>query len=120
MPIPTPTYAEWLQSESLWVTAEDGGIAAAWGDDALKAERLTGLATKVGADEEAVRQLAFMGLPMAREVHQLVGRFTPFIGKTITLLCNRLGYDAGLNVLVLGAVDNLGTGTSVVTVLRRI
>lgn len=120
MALPTATYAEWLRAESLWVTAEDAALAAAWGDDAPKAERLTGLATKVGADDEAVRQLAFMGQAMAREVHQLVGRFTPLIGKTITLICERLGYDAGLNVIVLGAVDNLATGMSAVTVLRRL
>lgn len=120
MTVPTVTFAEWLRAEALYASAESSAIAAAWGEDAPKSERITGLAASAHADEEATRQQAFMGVPMAKDQHKLVGQFTPYIGKVITLTCARLGYDAGINVFVLGAADDLQTGLSTVTVLRRL
>lgn len=120
MPIPGVTFAEWLRSEALYAYAEDAGIAASWGDDAPKSERITALASSAAATAEASRQLAFMNDPMAREQHTLKGRMAPYIGKTITLKNERLGYVNGLNVLVLSAQDDLGTGMSTITVLRRL
>lgn len=120
MPIPGVTYAEWLRSPALYMTAADGTTAANWGDDAPTSERLTALSNSGDADTEAARQRTFMGVPMAKEVHNVVGRFAPYIGKVITLTVARLGYDAGVEVLVLGAQDDLSTGLSQVTVLRKL
>lgn len=120
MPIPGATFAEWLRSPALYMTAADATTAANWGDDAPTSERITALSNSGDTDTEAGRQRTFMGLPMAKEVHQIAGRFAPYIGKVITLTLDRLGYDAGVAVLVLGAADDLATGLSQVTVLRRL
>jgi hypothetical protein len=120
MPIPGATFAEWLRAPALYMTAADAGTAAAWGDDAPTSERITPLANSADADAEAVRQRTFMGVPMAREVHAIKGRFAPYIGKVITITVERLGYDAGVQVFVLGAQDDLATGLSQVTVLRKL
>jgi hypothetical protein len=118
--IPTATYGEWLRAEALFVTTDSATLLANWGDDAPKSTRVTALASKAGADAESARQQTFMGQPMAREVHTVRGRFAPYIGKTVTMKGTRLGYDAGLDVIVLGAQDDLATGVSQVTVLRRL
>lgn len=120
MPIPGVTYAEWLRSPALYMTASDATTAANWGDDAPTSERITALANSGDADTEAGRQRTFMGVPMAKEVHSMVGRFQPYIGKVITITVARLGYDAGVQVFVLGAADDLATGLSQVTVLRKL
>lgn len=120
MIIPDATYAEWLQAQCLYKTAADAGIDGVWSDDAVKSERITALAGSADAAAEATRQQAFMGVPMAKEVHVMQGRFTPLIGRVITIQIAQLGYDAGLDVLLLGAQDNLSNNTSTVTVLRRL
>ena len=120
MTIPTPTYGEWLQDQALYVNAEDGVIAAAWGDEAPKGERISPLANRADAVLEAARQLTFMGQAFAKERHVIPGRFQPYIGQVINITCDMLGYQGGLDVLVLGAADNLATGMSSVTVLRRL
>lgn len=118
MAIPGVTYAEWLQAEALFSESVSAGIVAAWGDDALTSETITALASSAAAATEADRQLLFLAQALAIDVHDMAGRFTPYIGKTITIKCPRLGYDAGVACLVLGAVDDLGRGVSKVTVLR--
>lgn len=120
MAIPGATYAEWLRSPALFSQVTNGDVLAAWGDDAPKSERVTALAFSADAQDEAVRQLTFMDQAMVVERHQLRGRFGPYIGKTVTIKGPRLGYGAGLDVIVLGAQDVLSTGMSAVTVLRRL
>lgn len=119
MPIPGATFAEWLRSPALFKYAVDAAISAAWGDDAPRSERVTALANSTDALAEATRQLNFQKWPMAKEVHRgMKGKFQPYIGKVITIKTDRLGYAAGINVLVLGAQDDLASGLSTVTVLR--
>lgn len=118
MAIPGVTYAEWLQSESLFSESIDAAIAAAWGDEALTSETLTVLASSGAAQNESDRQLNFLKQPLAIDVHDMVGAFAPYIGKTVTITGPRLGYNAGVLCLVLGAVDDLAAGVSKVTVLR--
>jgi hypothetical protein len=120
VPIPGVTFAEWLRSPALWQFAGDVAIAAAWGEDAPQSERITALANSTDAAAEAVRQMAFQGIPMAKEEHRIKGRLAPYIGKVVTITTARLGYAAGLEVLVLGAQDDLATGMSAVTVLRKL
>ena len=57
---------------------------------------------------------------MAIDEHLLAGRWAACLGQVITVTAARLGYDAGVNVFVLGAQDDLATGLSRVTVLRRL
>lgn len=120
MSIPDATFAEWLQAQCLYQTAADATIDANWSDDAVKSERITALANSTDAADEATRQRTFMGIPMAKENHVLSGRFSPLIGQVITVTIAQLGYDAGLDVLVLAAQDDLATNLSTVTVLRRL
>lgn len=115
-----PIYAQWLQSEGLWAVTDDAVLKARWGDTGLTTQRMTTIALKADADAEAARQLAFMGPPAAIEEHLLVGQWAHLRGQVITLTINQLGYDAGLDVFLLGAEDDRATGTSRVTVLRRL
>lgn len=120
MTLVDPVFAQWLLAESLWALTTDEASATRWGDSALTKERQTTIATKEDAEAEAARQLAFMGGPMAIESHLLLGRWEPVRGQVITITGDRLGYDGGIDVFLLGAEDALGAGTSRVTVLRRL
>jgi hypothetical protein len=114
-----PIFAQWLQDEGLWSIAEDAGSVARWGDSAITAERMTSIAFKADAAAEAGRQLAFMGAPCVSEAHLLPGEWRGYVGQVITITIDKLGYDAGLDVFVLGVEDD-GSGLSTVTVLRRL
>ena len=114
-----PLFAQWLQSTADHVIRTDAGIAARWGDTALTTERVTGIATRVAASDEADRQLGFFSRgPFAVDVHQLLGTdWAADIGRVITLSIDRLGYDAGVDVFVLEVEADRTTGISSVTVL---
>lgn len=115
-----PVFAQWLQGDGLWVVKEDAAAVARWGDRAITAERMTSIATKAGAEAEATRQLAFLGGPHVIDVHELAGEWRSKRGQMITITGPYLGYDAGIDVFMLGAEDDLATGLSSVTVLRRL
>lgn len=115
-----PVFAQWLQDEGLWLVQQDAVLAARWGNLALTSERMTTIATKADAAAEATRQLAFLGPVAAIEEHLLVGEWAAWRGQVITLKIKQLGYDAGIDVFVLGAEDDRSAGTSRVTVLRRL
>lgn len=117
-----PIYAQWLMAEALFSVSSDATLNARWGSSAQTTERLTTIATDTDAAAEAARQIAFLGGngPLAIEEHELVGEWAGHLGQIITLTIDRLGYDAGLAVFVIGAQDNRATGTSTVTVIRRL
>lgn len=115
-----PVFAQWLMADCLWSMATDVAVAGRWGDSGLTKERQTTIATRADAEAEAARQLAFMAGPLVIDNHLLLGRWEPYRGQVITITCNRLGYDAGVDVFVLGAEDVMASGTSRVTVLRRL
>ncbi|RJF91139.1 hypothetical protein [Sphingomonas cavernae] len=115
-----PVFAQWLQSEGLWAIQTDAPRAAQWGEQAITAERMTALAFKADAVDEAARQLAFLGGPLAEDEHLLPGRWRHRKGQVVTLTIGRLGYDAGKAVFVLDAQDDLARGLSTVTVLCRL
>lgn len=115
-----PLFAQWLMSEGLWQLSEDAALRARWGDKALTSQRMTTIATKADATAEAARQLAFLGPACAIDEHLLLGAWGDYRGQVITLKVARLGYDAGVDVFVLGAQDDRASGTSRVTVLRRL
>ncbi|MFY9350112.1 MAG: hypothetical protein WBL20_10315 [Sphingobium sp.] len=117
-----PVFAQWLMADCLWALATDAPGVARWGNSALTKERQTTIATRADAEAEAARQLAFMGAggPLVIDQHLLRGRWEPYRGTVITLTGNKLGYNSGVEVFVLGAEDALGAGTSRVTVLRRL
>jgi hypothetical protein len=115
-----PIFAQWLQEEGLWASAEDLAGEAIWGTAAGTVERMSSIAFLGDAIAEAERQLAFLKGPLVIDEHLLSGEWRSYRGQVITLTGPRLGYDAGINVFVLGAEDNLATGLSTVTVLRRL
>lgn len=117
-----PVFAQWLMADCLWALATDDTAATRWGDTALTKERQTTIATKADAEAEAARQLAFMGGggPMAVDQHLLLGQWESCRGQVITLTGDQLDYDDGVDVFVLGVEDMRATGTSRVTVLRRL
>lgn len=95
-------------------------LRARWGDVALTTERMTTIALKADAVAEAQRQLAFLGPAAVIDEHLLIGQWRELRGQVITIQSDRLGYDAGVDVLVLGATDDSASNTSRVTVLRRL
>lgn len=117
-----PIYAQWLMAEALFKVATDATMTARWGTTAKTTDRITTIATEADAAAEAARQIAFLGGngPLAIEEHELVGEWATYLGQIITLTIDRLGYDAGLNVFVIGAQDDRSAGTSIVTVIRRL
>lgn len=115
-----PVFAQWLMSEGLWGVGADATLQARWGDRAQTTQRMTTIASKADAVLEAASQIAFMGGPLAIEEHLLPGEWASRLGQVITITIGRLGYDAGLNVFVIGAQDDRSAGTSLVTVIRRL
>lgn len=115
-----PLFAQWLQADALWLVDEDAARKARWGDSAQLTERRTTIASKVDAQAEGDRQLAFLGGPLVPEEHVLVGAWAEYLGQVITITITRLGYAAGLDVFVIGIADDRAAGTSRVTVLRRL
>lgn len=115
-----PLFAQWLMADGLWEVSEEATLKARWGDKALTTSRMTTIATKADAEAEAARQLAFMGPVAAIDQHTLKGSWRQLRGRVVTLTSDRLGYQAGVDVFVLGAEDELSTGLSRVTVLRRL
>lgn len=120
MTVVDPLFAQWLQAEALWSLREDAARKAKWGDSGRVTERVTTIATKADAEAEGDRQLAFLGGPLARDDHLLVGAWSEYLGRVITLTLDKLGYHAGLDVFVIGVADDRAAGTSRVTVLRRL
>lgn len=117
-----PLYAQWLMAEALWQVSTDDTLATRWGATAQTTERVTTIATKADAEAEAARQIAFLGGggPLVIEEHEVVGAWRQYLGQVINLTIDRLGYDAGLNVFLIGAQDNGANGTSTLTVIRRL
>lgn len=115
-----PVFAQWLMDQARWHVEDDAALKAIWGDTGETSERVTTIALKADAEAEADRQLAFMGGPLVEDEHQLRGEWAGYLGQVITLTINKLGYDAGRDVFVIGVEDERATGMSRVTVLRRL
>lgn len=117
-----PLYAQWLMAEALWQSSSDDAVVARWGSTAQTTTRTTTIATRADAAAEAARQLAFLGGngPLVVDEHQVEGAWCQYLGRIVTLTIAQLGYDAGLDVFVIGAEDNAATGLSTLTVIRRL
>ena len=115
-----PVFAQWLQEDALKAVVTDATLAARWGDSGSATERLVPHALLGDAQTEGARQLAFLGGPLVEEVHTIRGELRDRIGQVVTITTDQLGYDAGLDVFVIGAQDDLANGVSLVNVLRRL
>lgn len=115
-----PEFARWLREGVSHAAAADEGIEAAWGELAVETSITSPLALQADAEDEAERQLALLAPPSAPEIHDVPGRQAGLIGRTVTITVNALGYDTGLDVLVLEADETSRPGRTLLTVLRRL
>lgn len=111
--------AVWLKEGALYALSTDSGIASAWADS-LETEIVSPLAVAADAATEAARQQAFLEGPLAIETHNVPGLKSSLVGSPITLTGTHLGYDAGLVVFVIRAVEIEGINRTELTVLRRL
>jgi hypothetical protein len=119
MSIDTATI-EWLKKGALFEAATDAGVAAAWGATAVEAEIISPLATSAAAATEAARQQAFWEGPMAVETHDVPGLRSDLLGLPVTIVADRLGYEGGLAVFVIGVEEAESVRRTQLTVLRRL
>lgn len=113
-----PTFGDWLKATALYATATNG-LAAFYGDEAIEAEIVSPLANKTAALAEAVRQLDFIGGPLAIDEHIVIGRLAGLVGTSAPITCASLGYETGPVCFILGAVEN-ADGTTTLTALRKL
>ncbi|MDZ7894979.1 MAG: hypothetical protein U5M50_08565 [Sphingobium sp.] len=117
-------FAQWLQDAALWALGQDATAIDRWAETAVLSERITGLANRADALDEAARQLAFFGMPIAEDEHVVAiapgGGWKRYLGQVITLIHPELGYAGGADVFLIGAEDDHAAGLSTLTVLRRL
>ena len=114
--VPT-TVAEWLTGRAAYAQAEDAALRASWGDVAIESEVVSPIAAAADASDEAERQLAFLGQPLAEEVIEVEGQLAGLLGTSRRIVCDRAGYALGPTVLIIGAEEQ-DAGTTRLTVLR--
>jgi hypothetical protein len=119
MPAPVDTgIASWLKSEAMYRT-RNISLPSGLQPMATDSEIITPFATSAAADTELARQGALLDYALAQDVAVIAGRRSDLAGKCVTLYCDQLGYDAGVNVLVLQANEQ-EDGTTQLVVLRNI
>lgn len=114
-----PVFAQWLQGDGLWQVSVDAALHARWGVTAQTSERMTTIASKAEAEAEAARQIGFLGGPLFIDHATVPGEWSAYIGLVITVTIDKLGYDAGEDVFLIGAQDNRAAGTAEITIIRR-
>lgn len=112
-------FADWLRAKAVYAQATDATVLATWGVDATESEIISPLALKDDALAEAARQIALWGgRPVVVDTHIVPGQRRDLYLRTVTLQIARLGYDAGIDCLVLGYAE--GETTTQLAVLRRL
>lgn len=111
---------DWLQSDALYSRATDATMTSRWGDLAVESSLISPLALKADTDAEAARQIAFLANVLAVDTHLVKGAHRDKLGQVVTLTIAELGYDAGVDVFVIGAEEDRGAGMTSLTVLRRL
>jgi hypothetical protein len=111
---------EWLKEGVLFEASTDAGVAAAWGDLAVESKIVSPLALAAAAATEAARQQTFLEGPLAVEVHDVAGLRTDLFCRPVTITSDRLGYEAGLDVFVIGVEESVQVARTQLTVLRRL
>lgn len=97
-----PGYALYLKSPALFVSANDAGFSATWGDRAVDSEIISPLATLAGANAEAARQFAFLKGPNVEDKITVPGARRDLAGKVITAKGKAGDYADGVPALVIG------------------
>jgi len=110
---------DWLRTGAFYVTSIDNTFAAAWGTSAVETEIMSPLALAADAATEADRQQIFLEGPLVVEVHDVPGLRADLLARAVTLTCAQLGYDAGVNVFVIGIEEQRDMERTFLTVLRK-
>lgn len=118
--MPDSAIVAWLKAGALYAPSTDAALGAAWGTDAIETDIVSCLALTGAAATEAGRQQAFLGGPIAIERHNVPGLHQALIGRPVTITITRLGYDAGLNVFVIGAEETKDVERTELIVLRKL
>lgn len=114
----SPSDARWLQDGHLTAVANDPAIKASWGTTARASQINSVISGGIDAQEEAERELDFLGQPLALEQLTVPGLKYYLLGRTVRLLADRVGYATAPRVLVIGAAEQ-EDGTTQLQVLRR-
>ena len=109
--------AQWLMAEARYVTSAPAG-ASAWGDSARETTIVSPLALEADAEVEAARQAGFLAGPFAVDEHDVLRSQTDCLGRVITIKGDRMGYQNGKDVFVIGVQE--GAGITTLTVLVRL
>ena len=115
-----PGFARWLREGALWTPADNATVLALYAAIAREVTAMSPLALKTGADAEAARQVAFLGGPLVIDTHLVPGARVDLIGQCVTIVADRLDYQAGVAVFVIGAAEADKTDQTVLTVLRKL
>jgi hypothetical protein len=115
-----PGYGAWLKTSARYVGATIAGAAASWGDKAVDSAVISPLAYKADAQAEATAQAQFLAGPIAQDSIVVKGIRKDLIGKLISVGGDRLGYEAGAAVFVIGAAESETARTTTLTVLKRL
>jgi hypothetical protein len=113
-------YASWLKATQRTVGATIAGAQAAWGDGAVDSAVMSPLAFKTDAQAEATYQAQFLAGPLARDKIVVSGLRHDLLGRLVTIFGDRLGYEEGADVFVLGVAETEGIRTTTLTVLKRL
>jgi len=114
-----PGFAAWLKQDALYAISAVAGASAAWGDKAISSTVVSPLANESDAQTIADAQAAFMAGPLAQDKVVVAGHRKDLIGQCITVTGDRLGYEAGAAVFVIGAAEADPGSTTTLTVLKR-
>lgn len=112
-------YAAYLRGPARYVTTTLPDQVTRFGDKVQASTIISPIAEKAPAQAEATRQAQFLAGPIAQDFHIVKGQRRDLIARSITVIGDRLGYEAGVNVFVIGAAE-LDDGTTRLTVLKRL
>jgi hypothetical protein len=110
----------WLKRGALFAQSTDAGQDAKWGAEAIETEIVSALAFAGDALVEAARQIGFLAGPLAIETHDVPGLRSDLYGRAVTVQADRLGYEAGLTIFVIGVEEHERVERTTLTVVRRL
>ena len=115
-----PGYGAYLKGAARYVTTNIAGASDRWGDRALTTTVMSPLVAKADAQAMATYQAQFMAGPLARDTILVAGLLANLVGSVVRVFGDRLGYENGADVFVLGVREADKGGTSTLTVLKRL
>lgn len=111
--------ANWLKSGGLKAVAT-AVLPSGFADLAVESSVSCPLAEQTAAQEEAARQIEFLGSTRVVDSVRVPGRRVDLIGQAITLTCSSPGYRTGTVVFVIGAQEIDGDAGTRLRVIRRL